>query len=261
MKRCPKCEETKGAEAFGRSRRSPDGLQCWCRGCKKAAWLANRDAATAKKRADYRAERAIIEADPVLLGAERKRAREYQKGYIAQRTARDPAYALTLRRRGLESFRRRNAADPTLAAAAAERSALWRKNHPGFQEALREYFRAATKRWRSNPANRVKLRAVNHRRRARLASVPSSTDAAALAAILSAALGRCAYCAREVERLTFDHIVPIARGGHDVPENLAAACVSCNSSKGAKDPFEWAAKKFGDAGVARVLALGLKRVA
>jgi 5-methylcytosine-specific restriction endonuclease McrA len=42
----------------------------------------------------------------------------------------------------------------------------------------------------------------------------------------------CQYCG-EVERseMTIDHIIPIARGGTDEPENLIAACKRCNYSK------------------------------
>ncbi len=42
----------------------------------------------------------------------------------------------------------------------------------------------------------------------------------------------CQYCG-EVERseMTIDHIIPIARGGTDEPENLISACKRCNYSK------------------------------
>lgn len=36
---------------------------------------------------------------------------------------------------------------------------------------------------------------------------------------------------------TVDHIIPVARGGTDDPENLRAACRACNARKGARlDP-------------------------
>jgi 5-methylcytosine-specific restriction endonuclease McrA len=42
---------------------------------------------------------------------------------------------------------------------------------------------------------------------------------------------RCAYCGRPAEAV--DHVVPASRGGdfYD-PDNLVAACRSCNSRKG-----------------------------
>lgn len=49
---------------------------------------------------------------------------------------------------------------------------------------------------------------------------------------------KCVYCGSNVD-LSFDHIIPISRGGPDNAENQVLSCRSCNSSKGDKDPFEW----------------------
>lgn len=58
---------------------------------------------------------------------------------------------------------------------------------------------------------------------------------------------RCTYCGRfgkdgldpDSRPWTKDHIIPRARGGTNDPSNIARACFSCNSSKGAlpKDVF------------------------
>ena len=48
----------------------------------------------------------------------------------------------------------------------------------------------------------------------------------------------CRYCGAkppDVE-LHVDHVVPVALGGGDVPENLVAACEPCNSGKAATPP-------------------------
>jgi hypothetical protein len=42
----------------------------------------------------------------------------------------------------------------------------------------------------------------------------------------------CAYCGYPANSL--DHLIPWARGGHHVAENLVPACTSCNSSKHTK---------------------------
>lgn len=41
----------------------------------------------------------------------------------------------------------------------------------------------------------------------------------------------CQYCGARGVRLECDHVVPVARGGQSVIENLAAACFPCNRSK------------------------------
>lgn len=51
---------------------------------------------------------------------------------------------------------------------------------------------------------------------------------------------RCLYCGSQAGPFDVDHIVPVASGGSDHPENLACACAPCNRSKGAKSLEEWA---------------------
>jgi 5-methylcytosine-specific restriction endonuclease McrA len=76
-----------------------------------------------------------------------------------------------------------------------------------------------------------------HERRARkLAALvngplPPGTYAQVLAS------GPCVYCGRPATSV--DHVVALARGGHEVETNLVPACASCNGSKGAKLLTEW----------------------
>jgi 5-methylcytosine-specific restriction endonuclease McrA len=55
------------------------------------------------------------------------------------------------------------------------------------------------------------------------------------------AAGRCHYCGRKVApaKLTMDHVVPLARGGKSVKNNLVAACKECNNRKKDSLVFEW----------------------
>jgi hypothetical protein len=41
------------------------------------------------------------------------------------------------------------------------------------------------------------------------------------------------------ERLTRDHLVPVADGGLTTQENIICACTSCNSSKGKDEWRDW----------------------
>lgn len=51
---------------------------------------------------------------------------------------------------------------------------------------------------------------------------------------------KCAYCERKLpmSQLTYDHVVPRARGGLTVWENIVTACVACNAKKADKTPGE-----------------------
>jgi hypothetical protein len=48
----------------------------------------------------------------------------------------------------------------------------------------------------------------------------------------------CRYCGRSAPevKLTVDHVQPVALGGSDAPNNLAAACVDCNNGKTSTSP-------------------------
>jgi 5-methylcytosine-specific restriction endonuclease McrA len=50
----------------------------------------------------------------------------------------------------------------------------------------------------------------------------------------------CQYCGQRFksEDLTFDHVVPEARGGRKTWENIVAACVPCNREKDDRTPTE-----------------------
>lgn len=50
--------------------------------------------------------------------------------------------------------------------------------------------------------------------------------------------GPCVYCGTWLASVV-DHIHPVSLGGDYEPENLASACVACNTEKGATPLAEW----------------------
>jgi len=50
----------------------------------------------------------------------------------------------------------------------------------------------------------------------------------------------CQYCKRRfrTENLTFDHVLPIARGGKKNWGNIVTACIKCNNKKSGQTPDE-----------------------
>jgi 5-methylcytosine-specific restriction endonuclease McrA len=63
--------------------------------------------------------------------------------------------------------------------------------------------------------------------------------------VLAAAAGLCHYCHKEA-KLTIDHVIPLSRGGKDSKDNVVAACLRCNTSKGNKTLEEWRPFRFAD---------------
>lgn len=51
---------------------------------------------------------------------------------------------------------------------------------------------------------------------------------------------RCQYCAAQpgTQQLTYDHVMPVARGGTKTWENIVTCCVACNRRKGNRTPEE-----------------------
>jgi 5-methylcytosine-specific restriction endonuclease McrA len=51
---------------------------------------------------------------------------------------------------------------------------------------------------------------------------------------------RCQYCGSRFppSQLTFDHVVPVARGGHKGWDNIVTCCIPCNRRKGHHTPEE-----------------------
>jgi hypothetical protein len=54
--------------------------------------------------------------------------------------------------------------------------------------------------------------------------------------------GRCRYCDIGIDLMnaSFDHVVPLSKGGVNEPHNLAACCMTCQRSKYTKTPEEHA---------------------
>jgi 5-methylcytosine-specific restriction protein A len=60
--------------------------------------------------------------------------------------------------------------------------------------------------------------------------------------------GVCHYCQQKVpsQDLTMDHLVPLARGGLSVKNNLVPACRDCNAKKKLSTPVDLVLKALED---------------
>lgn len=58
----------------------------------------------------------------------------------------------------------------------------------------------------------------------------------------------CRYCGASAPdvKLTVDHVMPLALGGSDKPDNLVAACVDCNAGKSSSVPDESVAEQVSE---------------
>jgi 5-methylcytosine-specific restriction endonuclease McrA len=194
------------------------------------------ECATARKASRKKAKPEEVRA------ATRAQNRRYRA--IPENQARGKAYRAENREKMLAATRRWRKAHPERANAWAranpervrELKAAWGEAHP-------EKPRAYVRKWAlANPEKQSVDRA---KRRARLAAAPGNgVSAGEWKAALADSLGLCVYCTDRTA-LTMDHIDPLALGGaHDI-DNIAAACLSCNTSKSDTPLLLWLARQRG----------------
>jgi 5-methylcytosine-specific restriction endonuclease McrA len=122
----------------------------------------------------------------------------------------------------------------------------WRKNNPEKVAAQKkrshkknpqaQYKR--NKKWKQ--ANPLKVKEQDLRRRASLLN--NGVYLVTPKDLQKISLSKCLYC-NSKEKITVDHVVPVSRGGTHSIGNLVPACLSCNTSKGAKTITEWRSVK------------------
>lgn len=83
-----------------------------------------------------------------------------------------------------------------------------------------------------------------HQRRARLLGATGTHTAADVRAQYERQHGHCFWCGAKVtwRKKHIDHVIPLALGGSNGPENLVIACPSCNLAKGARHPMDFAGR-------------------
>jgi hypothetical protein len=203
--------------------------------CKKAAKCATTAAWAAKpeiaaKRRDQNAKRMrkLREENP------EKYREEYKQWY---------------EEKGIEYHKQWRDEHPEYRKSVAERQRQREKDNPGLKkrkDALyyqrhKEQVKANVQAWQeANPEILRQSRQVrNIRRRARLALATGDWTYQEFQELCEASTNHCWYCHKKFDKLTADHMTPIARGGSNDISNIVPACLSCNASKGAKTPLEF----------------------
>lgn len=85
-------------------------------------------------------------------------------------------------------------------------------------------------------------KAARHRRKARKLNAVGKWSAADLRIVKSILGDMCLKCG-SAERISVDHVIPLAMGGSNQPTNLQPLCTSCNSRKGSRSMADYRTKK------------------
>lgn len=136
-------------------------------------------------------------------------------------------------------------------ASHKEQIQLYDKQRRESQE-TREHILGMCRRWRANNVERVadynKSYAANNldyyrqatQKRAALAkSVESTLTLQEWENAKTYFDNSCAYCGKQLQRLTQDHFIPLSKGGTYTIRNIIPACKSCNCAKHDNNFNEW----------------------
>lgn len=127
-----------------------------------------------------------------------------------------------------------------------ERSALFRKEHPGrrrdvnrsYRERNAEKVASSRRAWKE--ANPSRVREYASTRRAHMRGTGGRLQKGTVKMLLEKQKMKCACCKTSIKNgYHVDHIIPLAKGGSHQARNIQLLCPNCNLSKGAKHPIDF----------------------
>lgn len=232
-KTCTKCKKEYHAtnEYFAKHKKSKSGLRPECKKCVRLYYQANRTR--------------ILE----YAQSNREHRREYMREWHNANAEYERDYRLKNRERISEYCRKYRIANrERINAHAREYNLAHRDYKREWQIANRERISKKRREYRMVNSNLFKLidRVHHHRRRAlKQSSTPEGEHFTVADERLQyrSQKGKCWHCYKKiVGTYHVDHLVPLAKGGTNAPNNIVISCPECNLSKGAKTVAEWKGK-------------------
>ena len=174
----------------------------------------------------------------------RNRSPEKHREYMASWHDKNKDFELLYRKENVEMIRQNSVKwakeNPE---KCSENARLWRfKNIDRADENRRKWRREnpermafLSKRWREN--NPEKQRTIMFNRNSASRGVRLAVKHGLLEEMMNSQSSECAYCKINIsDEFHVDHLVPISKGGGNLPQNLQLLCPTCNLRKGAMMP-------------------------
>lgn len=275
-KRCSKCKEEKPRAEFSNRASSKDGLRPDCKPCQAESYRKYRVENPEKVRETSRRAAANWRAANLEKAKKsskkyyhdnRERERERFGKYRAENLERlreaGRRYCANNREKRRQNSRNYRRANPEKGKeyrlANPQKSRDWARKHRAlnyekvmerqrkWQAENREKARGANAKWRA--ANPEKLRASERKRRALKRAAPGTHTANDVAGQFMAQKGKCWWCGAKLKKsgkgkYHVDHVIALARGGSNGPENIVCSCPACNLKKSVKSPLEFVGRLF-----------------
>lgn len=237
---CCKCgsEYPLTREYWHLSKGKKTGFVTKCKSCVQeyySQYYLSRQEELRKRRKDHRHKNPeqYLRTNRKLTTASRERQREYGKQWYQANCERIK-----------KKSRERYMANP---AKHREMRQRWNKKNPDYsrQYYLRDKDNVRKRKQRWYKENPDKAKAYAHKRRAlKLAAIGEFTKED-LQLAYHAQKGKCWHCSKHIgKKYHADHLIPLAKGGTNNPNNIVVSCAKCNSSKGAKYCWQWNGRLF-----------------
>src|SRR5579872_5401787 len=213
-KQCGRCKELLPLVNFAKSKAAKDGLQRWCRTCRKQHYEAHIEERREQGRRTYDQRK----------DAQKRYRDEHHEHYLELYRQ----YDITHREQRKQRTK-------------GEKSKTWEHE---YRERNRQKFLEAERRYLRTERGRMMTRAKDANRTARKLQAPGTHTAQDVLNQLKRQKSRCYYCHKKVnphDRGSYhvDHVIPLARGGRNDPSNLVIACPTCNLRKHDRLPHEF----------------------
>jgi hypothetical protein len=219
-KRCTQCEEIKPVNLFTAQSRGRYGVTSRCKEC-MSGYHRNRETLPKITALPIRQCSKCGEEKPLEMFNKHKKQRD---GYSTRCISCDRAYREENRQAIKNKTREYKSRNRKKVKHSYQQ---WHAANPHYLQSRRI-------------ANPDRYRAYDQARRARVANVGGrGVTAQDIQAMIYIQQGLCAYCERDGQKLTLDHIVPLDQKGLHDPDNCCMCCGVCNSSKGNRTPEEW----------------------